>query len=304
MIMRGHPERTFSVILHVKISFFGFAKSYSRNDSKICMRFFYFLPLFALLIMPISSDAFAQDIYDINIPTGSASPDAPYFWQSEKDGSTSGIVKILVGDTIVWKNADSAVHTITSGTTAQGPDDIFDSGMFGPGKSFTHEFLDAGQYPYYCLPHPWMVGEIIVTEGYSVLPGIGKNVGDGSAFFDVEYDFNRLLSTATINEDANSITFEIIGMTKSDDNNLKILLPSALIAGPFVIFVGDEMVEFENISSNNDLSVLIIPVSANSDTLTIVGTSVVPEFGTMVMIVMVISITFMLTVQNRFRIQV
>ena len=268
------------------------------------MRFFYSLPLFALLIIPISSDAFAQNTYDVNIPTGSASPDAPYFWQSEKDSSTSGIVEILTGDTIVWKNADSAVHTVTSGTTGQGPDDIFDSMMFGPGKSFTHKFSDVGQYPYYCLPHPWMVGEIIVTEGYSVLPGVGKNVGDGSTFFDVEYDFNRLLSTATVNEDANSITFDIIGVAKSDDNNLKILLPSALIAGPFVVFAGSEMAEFENISDDSNLSVLIIPVDTDSDTLTIVGTSVVPEFGTMVMIVMVMSITLMLIVQNRFRTRV
>ena len=267
------------------------------------MKFFYLLPLFALLFIPVSSDAFAQNSYDVNIPTGSASPDAPFFWQSEKDGSTSGIVEILKGDTITWKNADTAAHTVTSGTAEEGPDDIFDSGMFGPGKSFPQMFSEPGNFPYYCLLHPWMIGEIIVTEGYSVIPDVGKNAGDGLAFFDVEYDFNRLLSTATINEDANSITFEIVGVTKSDDNNLKILLPTALIAGPFVVFVGDEMVEFEYVS-DDDLSILIMPVDAHSKTLTIIGTSVVPEFGTMVMAIMIISITAMIVAHNRFKLQI
>ena len=267
------------------------------------MKFFYFLPLFALLIIPVSSSAFAQNSYDVNIPTGSASPDAPYFWQSEKDGSTSGIVEILNGDTIVWKNADTAAHTVTSGTVEDGPDGIFDSGMLGPGESFTQVFSESGNFPYYCLLHPWMIGEIIVTEGYSIIPNVGKNVGDGLTFFEVEYKFNRLLSTATINEDVNSVTFEIIGVTKSDDNNLKILLPHALIAGPFVVFVGDEMVEFEDIG-DDDLSVLIIPADASSTTLTIVGTSVVPEFGTMVVAIMIISITAMIVAHNRFKLQI
>ena len=111
-----------------------------------------------LLSISISNYAFAQDTYVVNIPTGAASPDAPYFWQSEKDGSTSGVVDVLVGDVISWENADTAAHTVTSGTAIDGPDDIFDSGLFGPGKSFSFEFTTEGNYPYFCLIHPWMEG--------------------------------------------------------------------------------------------------------------------------------------------------
>jgi hypothetical protein len=267
------------------------------------MKFYYFLPLFALLVIPFSTDAFAQSSYDVKIPTGAASPDAPYFWQSEKDGSTTGIIEILKGDEVVWMNADTAAHTVTSGTVENGPDDIFDSGIFGPGKSFPQTFSDLGYYPYYCLLHPWMEGAITVTDGYSAIPNVGKNVGDGSTVFDVEYDFNRVISTATVNEDENSITFDIIGVTNSDDNNLEIILPSALIAGPFVVFVEDEMVEFEYMG-DNDISILDIPVDAYSKTLTIVGTSVIPEFGTTVMAIMIISITAMIVAHNRFKIQI
>ena len=51
--------------------------------------------------------AFAES-YDINIPTGAADPAAPYFWQSEKDGSTTGDITIQLNDVVVWKNADTA----------------------------------------------------------------------------------------------------------------------------------------------------------------------------------------------------
>ncbi len=268
------------------------------------MNICYLLPIFALLLIPLSSDVLAESSsYVVKMPTGSASPDAPYYWQSEKDGSTTGIIEILVGDSVVWKNADTAVHTVTSGTSDEGPDDIFDSRMMSPGEGFPHEFSEPGNYPYYCLLHPWMIGEVIVTEGYSVIPGVGKDVGDGSIFFDVEYSFNRILSTATVDEDGKSITLDIVGVTKSDDNNLEIVLPPALVSGPFVVFVDDEIVEFEH-TYDGDISILIIPSEANSETITIVGTTVVPEFGTVVMAVMIISISMIIIAHNRFKIQI
>jgi len=187
------------------------------------VRIIFSLLAFAVLFtIPLSTNVFAQTSYDVNIPTGAASPDAPYFWQSEKDGSTSGNVEILIGDTIVWKNADTAAHTVTSGTAIEGPDDIFDSGLFAPGKSFTYKFSEIGHYPYYCTLHPWMEGTIIVTAGYSIIPNVDKLISDGPEFINVEYDFNRVLSTAIIDEEQKSITFEIIGDAKTDNHDLEL----------------------------------------------------------------------------------
>ena len=98
---------------------------------------FFGLSLFFLLLTPsILAYSFAQNSYDVNIPTGAANPDAPYFWQSEKDGSTTGIIEIFVGDTVVWKNADTTRHTITSGSGPSNADGLFDSGYFGPGLDY------------------------------------------------------------------------------------------------------------------------------------------------------------------------
>ena len=259
------------------------------------------LILTALTLIPVTATAFAQTSYDVNIPTGSASPDAPYFWQSEKDGSATGDVEILIGDTIVWKNADTAAHTVTSGSAADGPDDLFDSGLFGPGKSFSYKFTEKGDYPYYCIVHPWMEGTILVTAGYSIIPNVGKDAGDGSTHFDVEYDFNRVLSTSAINEEQKSLTFEIIGEAKSDNHDLELRLPSALIDGPFVIWVdGEKTTKFELIR-DGDVNVLMIPLESDSEILTLVGTTVVPEFGSLVMIILGASIVFMILTSQKFR---
>jgi len=266
------------------------------------VRILFLLLTFAVLFsVPFSTDVFAQTSYNVNIPTGAASPDAPYFWQSEKGGSTTGIVEILIEDSIVWRNADTAPHTVTSGTAIEGPDEIFDSGLFGPGKSFSYKFTDTGYYPYFCLVHPWMEGAIIVTSGYSILPNVGKHVGDASIFFDIEYDFNRLLSTATINEEQKSITFEIIGDAKTNNHELELRLPSELIDGPFVIWVdGKTISDFENVKEE-DLNVLFVSLHSDSKLLTIVGTSIVPEFGPMVFAILGISVVSMIVLNQRFK---
>ena len=164
--------------------------------------------LVLILLLPIGmNEAFAQTTYDINIPTGAASPDAPYFWQSEKDGTATGDIEINVRDSIRWGNADTAAHTVTSGTPEEGPDEIFDSSLFGPGKSFQLQFTEVGEFDYFCLVHPWMVGTVTVMSGLQVVPGIGSDAGDGTTTFDVEYQFNRVINSASVDEDQNAIIF-------------------------------------------------------------------------------------------------
>ena len=118
------------------------------------MKFLIILPvLLSLILIPAVSDVFAAT-YKIKIPSGAASPDAPYFWSSEKDGSTTGNISVQVGDIVEWGNADTAAHTVTSGTPDAGPSGLFDSGLFPPGKTFSYQFSEKGEVPYYCIVHP------------------------------------------------------------------------------------------------------------------------------------------------------
>jgi len=71
-------------------------------------------------------------------------------------------VTIAVGATVTWSNDDAAAHTVTSGTPADGPDGIFDSGLFMSGGTFEFTFEETGTYDYFCMVHPWMTGIIHV----------------------------------------------------------------------------------------------------------------------------------------------
>ena len=70
-------------------------------------------------------------------------------------------VEIYSGEPVVWINADSAAHTITSGLPAA-PDALFDSGMIMPNQTWEFVFTDSGEYDYYCMVHPWMTGKVVV----------------------------------------------------------------------------------------------------------------------------------------------
>ena len=75
-------------------------------------------------------------------------------------------VTIDVGGEVTWTNDDTAAHTVTSGTPADGPDGFFDSSLFMAGTTFSFVFddFDPGEYPYFCMVHPWMEGIVVVQE--------------------------------------------------------------------------------------------------------------------------------------------
>ena len=70
--------------------------------------------------------------------------------------------QVSVGGTLTWTNDDSQPHTATSGENAT-PDQTFDSGIMAPAATFSHTFAEAGEYPYFCLLHPNMVGTVSVS---------------------------------------------------------------------------------------------------------------------------------------------
>ena len=69
-----------------------------------------------------------------------------------------------VGGVVIMSNTDTAAHTWTSGTPDDGPDGIFDTSLLMAGGSFEWSPDTVGEYPYFCMVHPWMQGTIIVQE--------------------------------------------------------------------------------------------------------------------------------------------
>ena len=75
---------------------------------------------------------------------------------------TPSTVTIAAGGTVIFSNTDTAPHTSTSGTAADGPDGVFDTSLIMANASYSVTLSDAGTYPYFCMVHPWMEGTIIV----------------------------------------------------------------------------------------------------------------------------------------------
>jgi plastocyanin len=68
------------------------------------------------------------------------------------------------GTTVTWTNADSTLHTVTSGSAEAGNSGTeFDSSYLAAGKTFQHPFNTAGTFDYYCTLHPWMKGKVVVS---------------------------------------------------------------------------------------------------------------------------------------------
>jgi nitrite reductase (NO-forming) len=76
-------------------------------------------------------------------------------------------VKIKVGSTVVWTNNDNNIHTVTSGgANTPNAGQVFDSGLtslISPSKTYSHKFISAGEFSYFCRLHPNMVGQIEVV---------------------------------------------------------------------------------------------------------------------------------------------
>jgi plastocyanin len=64
--------------------------------------------------------------------------------------------KLKVGDTIVWVNHDTVIHSITA------RDKSFDL-RINPGQTARMPLSAAGKFPFYCLFHPTMRGTLTVA---------------------------------------------------------------------------------------------------------------------------------------------
>jgi len=117
-------------------------------------------------------------------------------------------ISVDVGDTVTWYNADTAAHTVVSGTAANGPDGVFDSSLFMSGTSFSHTFFQAGTYPYFDMTQPWIAG-VVIVEAVLVefLPSI--SVSTSSSTYD-EGDTIVISGKVINNQPGKPVTIQIL----------------------------------------------------------------------------------------------
>ena len=72
-------------------------------------------------------------------------------------------ITIKKGQTITWYNGDTISHTVTSATgNNANQNELFDSGAIIPNQHSSITFDTRGDFEYYCIYHPSMIGEIKV----------------------------------------------------------------------------------------------------------------------------------------------
>ena len=222
------------------------------------------------------------------------------------------MVTIDVGGEVMWNNIDAMAHTVTAGTPTEGLSEHFDSGLVAPGAMFSHEFTEAGTFDYFCIVHPWMAGAVMVSseethgdmeemEGMKEMGHSDDHAAKGIE--DLSDQFTTTLTSGVIhhiggNTDDATLIVHLFGA--DDDGKLEITLNSDIITplddGSYFVLVDSEEAKFEQMGNT-----LHIEYSAGAEKIEIVGSHVVPEFGTIAMIVLAVAIVSIIVLTTKTR---
>ncbi len=230
----------------------------------------------------------------------------------EPDCFIPSTVVITVGGTVTWDNTDNAAHTSSSGTAADGPDGVFDSSLIMAGGSYSHTFDTAGTFDYFCMVHPWMQGTVIVEaeaahgdDHAEEMEEMGH--GDDHAAKGIEDLSDQFTASVTsgvihhIGANADDDTLLVHLFDANDDGELKITLNSKIITpfddGSYFVLVDNEEAEFEQMGRT-----LHIEYGAGAERIEIVGSHVVPEFGTIAMIILAVAIVSIIAITAKTKI--
>jgi len=240
----------------------------------------------------------------------------------EPDCFIPSTVVITVGGTVTWENTDTAAHTASSGTVADGPDGVFDSSLIIAGGSYSVTLDNEGAYPYFCMVHPWMEGTVIVEAkaehgdmeemGHGDVEEMGhgdvEEMGHGDdhtakGIEDLSDQFIASVTSGVIhhigaNSDDDTLLVHLFGA--DDDGELKITLNKDIITpfddGSYFVLINNEEVEFEQMGRT-----LHIEYDAGTEKIEIVGSHVVPEFGTIAMIILAVAIVSIIVITTKTR---
>ena len=281
--------------------------------SKSIGSFFVVLTLVAAIVA-ITPSAFADHAkVDVSAIAGSATPGC-----EETNSCFDPAEAIIdVGGEVTWTNDDTAAHTVTSGDLTNDPDNVgteFDSSLFGPGKTFSQTFEEAGTFPYFCMVHPWMKGVVTVQaetmEEEEEETYANAMSSDGSVNVEIESSIPAAGEEMSIH-----VTF-----TDADGNQIQHVNYdiNAMQDGTQVLsgegaheHEGEGMHTTDALSSDSpvDIEVTILGIGLPDDEANWTGPQgdavslqVVPEFGTIAALVLAISIVSIIAVTAKSRV--
>lgn len=286
--------------------------------SKSIGSFFVVLTLVAAIVA-ITPSAFADHAkVEVSIAAGSSTPGC-----EETNSCFDPHEAIIdVGGEVMWKNGDTAAHTATSGDLTSDPDNVgteFDSSLFGPGKTFSHTFEEAGTFPYFCMVHPWMKGVVTVQAEMmdnEETPMEEKETyanamsSDGSINVEIESSIPKAGEEMSIDvtftdADGNAIQHINYDISAMQDG-LDVLSESGMHE-----HTGEGMHVTDALASDSpvDIQVTILGIGLPDEEANwtgpigdVISLHVVPEFGTIAALVLAISIVSIIAVTAKSRV--
>ena len=256
-----------------------------------------FILLSVVSMVAIAPQAFANHhMQTVTNAPGSSTPGC----EETADGCfIPSTVTIPMGGTVTWENNDTAAHTSTAGSATEGPSGVFDSSLIMAGSSFSHTFDEAGSFDYFCMVHPWMAGTVIVEDEAAAA---AEAAAPRDPAIDLVDTLNYSISSGSVSSimtNSDDATL-VVAIDTSDDGELSINLDSDYITafddGSYFVLVNNEEVWF-----SQDGNTLTIPYESGTEKIEIVGSVVVPEFGTIAMIVLAVAIVSIIVLTTKTR---
>jgi plastocyanin len=244
-------------------------------NSKIAVAAVFAAILAALFATPQA--ALAADV-SVDITSGSST--------KTTDAFAPNPVQANVGDTIIWTNRDSTVHTATSGGASGGPTGLFGGSasapaIIAPSGTQSYTVTEAGDIPYYCVLHPTMVGTITVSEGGNGNGGPQESTATatlGDQSFEVTANSTATLTGAEIAEG------ESVTLTFDGAGDAEITLPKDMISG----IVEENGITIVDETDTETIISATIPEGESE--LTVMGSFVVPEFPVVAALILGITV--------------
>ena len=262
-----------------------------------------FLVLFALVatFAVTTPTAFADHSKaHVGIPAGSSVPGC----EETDECWLPAEVIVDVGGEVTWSNDDTAAHTVTSGTPSDSDSvgAMFDSSLLMAGTTFSQTFEEIGTVDYFCIVHPWMQGIVIVQEagaeeeeimvsittgdagaGETMTVSVEFTLMDGDAVEHVNYDVMATQDGTTILDETGV----------HDHDGVMEHTTMALPMAASDVTPVDVQVTFNGFGIDPPFTGPIGEVATKQ---------VVPEFGTIAMMILGISIISIIAVTAKIRV--
>lgn len=227
--------------------------------------------------------AYAENLWLVSVSSGSGEASA-----CSKDNScfSPSSISIHTGDKVIWANSDDMAHAVTSGYAQDSSGSIgtdyphgFDSELLLTQETFSHTFETEGAFPYFCVVHPWMAGQVNVS--HEIKSGTERVLD-----YPIKYSITggSLSTVVPIVADLVNNAL-VISIDAPQDGKLQVSIPRELLDaksggsgnydGSFLILLdGKETQHMETNLGSSTQRTLTISFDAGTSDIEIVGTKI------------------------------